>query len=361
MKLIIFAGGAGTRLWPLSRKNSPKQFGKLIGDKSTIQQTVDRLLPTFSPSDIFIATGKQYEDIVFEQLSMIPKENFIFEPAMRDVGPSLGLAAAILQKRFGDDEPVAILWSDHVVKQEALFRKILLIAGEKIKEKGADFIFIGQKPRFANQNMGWIEVGEKILDEDSIHVYEFLKLHYRPKPDDAEAYFKSKKYVWNLGYFVTSPGFLTTLFREHVHDMFEQIAVIAGAYGTNDYQEHLERIYPTLEKISFDDAVLTKLVGSNVIVFSADLGWSDVGAWESLKEALTDSEHQNVIKGDVLVEDSRDSIIFNEGKQLVVGIDLDGYVTIVTDDVILICPKNAVPKIKKVVEKLSGTQREHLT
>jgi len=145
VKLVIFAGGAGTRLWPLSRKNSPKQFGKLIGDKSIIQQTVDRLLPSFSPADIFIATGKQYKDIVFEQLSMIPKENFIFEPAMKDVGPALCLVAAVLQKRFGDDEPVAILWSDHVVKQEALFRKMLLRAGEKVREKGSDFIFIGQK------------------------------------------------------------------------------------------------------------------------------------------------------------------------------------------------------------------------
>lgn len=361
MKLIIFAGGAGTRLWPLSRKNSPKQFGKLIGESSTIQQTVNRLLPSFSPSDIFIATGSQYADIVFEQLSMIPRENFIFEPAMRDVGPALGLMAAILEKRFGGDEPVAILWSDHMVKQEALFRKILLMAGEKVREKEGEFVFITQKPRFANQNMGWIEVGEKLEDKGSIHIYEFLQLRYRPKLEEAEAFFRNKNYVWNLGYFVTSPKFLTSLFREHTHDMFEQIQIIADSFGTEDYEERLKRIYPTLEKISFDDAILTKLANNDVLVFSADLGWSDIGAWESLKEALTDSEHQNVTKGEVVLEDCRDSIIFNEGKQLIVGIDLDGYVAINTDDVILICPKNAVPKIKKVVEKLAGTNRGHLT
>jgi mannose-1-phosphate guanylyltransferase len=199
MKLIIFAGGAGTRLWPLSRKNSPKQFGKLIGDKSTIQQTIDRLLPRFAPEDIFIATGKQYKDIVYEQLSMIPKENFIFEPAMRDVGPSLGLTAAILQKQFGPDEPIAILWSDHVVKQEALFRKMLFSAGQKISSRDAEFIFIGQKPRFANQNMGWIEVGKKLEDAGSIHIFDFVKLYYRPKLQDAERFFTNKSFVWNLG------------------------------------------------------------------------------------------------------------------------------------------------------------------
>lgn len=360
MKLVIFAGGAGTRLWPLSRKNSPKQFGKLLGDTSTLQQTVSRLLPTFSPSDIYIATGKKYSDIVHEQLSMIPRENFIFEPAMRDVGPALGLVAAILEKKFGD-EPIAILWSDHMVKQEALFRKMLLFAGEKIRDKESEFIFIGQKPRFANQNMGWIEVGKKLDDQDSIHLYKFTSLRYRPKLEDAEKFYKSKNFVWNLGYFVTSPKFLTSLFREHTHDMFELIQVIADSFGTPDFSERLERIYPTLEKISFDDAVLTKIASKNILVFSADLGWSDIGAWESLKEALTDSEHQNVTRGDVMVEDCRDSIIYNEGKQLIVGIDLDGYVVINTEDVILICPKSSVPKIKKIVEKLTGSAREHLT
>src|SRR3989344_5222375 len=150
MKLVIFAGGSGTRLWPLSRKNSPKQFGKVIGDKSTLQQTVERLLPDFSPSDIYIATGKQYEAIVTEQLPFIPKENFIFEPAMRDVGPALGMVACMLQKHFAN-EPVAILWSDHLVKKEEVFRKILRLAEEKVKNHEADFVFITQKPRFANQ------------------------------------------------------------------------------------------------------------------------------------------------------------------------------------------------------------------
>ncbi|MEN9407057.1 MAG: hypothetical protein RLZZ455_273, partial [Candidatus Parcubacteria bacterium] len=192
-------------------------------------------------------------------------------------------------------------------------------------------------------------------------LYKFESLRYRPKQEEAEKFYKNKNFVWNLGYFVTSPEFLISLFREHTHDMFEDIQLIADTYGTPEFSERLERIYPTLEKISFDDAVLTKISRKNILVFSADLGWSDIGAWESLKEALTDSEHQNVIRGDVMVEDCRDSIIYNEGKQLIVGIDLDGYVAINTEDVILICPKTSVPKIKKIVEKLTGTAREHLT
>src|SRR3989344_1428562 len=115
MKVVIFAGGVGTRLWPLSRKNTPKQFGKLIGDKSTLQEAVARLQPEFNPKDIYVATGKRYQDIVTTQLPKIPRENFIFEPEMRDVGPAIGLVSFLLAQKF-PNEPFAILWSDHMVK-----------------------------------------------------------------------------------------------------------------------------------------------------------------------------------------------------------------------------------------------------
>ena len=360
MKLVIFAGGSGTRLWPLSRKNSPKQFGKVIGDKSTLQQTVERLLPDFSPSDIYIATGKQYEAIVTEQLPFIPKENFIFEPAMRDVGPALGMVACMLQKHFAN-EPVAILWSDHLVKKEEVFRKILRLAEEKVKNHEADFVFITQKPRFANQNMGWIEVGEKIEERSEGIVFAFKRLLYRPGPQQAEKFFQDEHYVWNLGYFVTTPQYLASLFQEQIPAMYEQLISIADAWGTDDFDSVAERIYPQLEKISFDDAILVKLHHARMIVITSDLEWSDIGAWESLKEALTKSKEENLTKGNVIVEDTEDSLIFNYTNQLVVGIDLQEMLVINTEDVLLVCPKNSVPKIKKLVEKLSGTVHEKLT
>ncbi len=344
----------------MSRKNSPKQFGKVIGDKSTLQQTVHRLLPEFKPSDIYIATGKQYETIVTEQLSFIPKENFIFEPAMRDVGPALGMVACILQKRF-PDEPVAILWSDHLVKKDDIFRKILRLAEEKIDTKEADFIFITQKPRFANQNMGWIELGKAIEDRPEGKLSEFKRLMYRPSLEQAEKFFQDDRFVWNLGYFVTTPKYLASLFEEYVPTMYGALHKIAAAWGTSDYEQVVGEIYPHLEKISFDDAILVKLHPVRMNVITSDLDWSDIGAWESLKEALTQSKEENLTKGTVIVEDTEDSLIFNYTDQLVVGIDLQEMLVINTEDVLLVCPKNSVPKIKKLVEKLSGTAHEKLT
>jgi len=361
MKVVVFAGGVGTRLWPLSRKNTPKQFEKIIGDKSTLQQTIDRLSSVVGTSDIYISTGKHYEETVRGQLPQIPQENFIFEPQMRDVGPAIGLAAFLLEKRY-PNEPMAILWSDHYVKNLESFKKALAMAQDIISAKRGNFVFLGQKPRFANQNIGWIELGEKIDEKEQLSLYGFRHLKYRPKPSDAVSFFQnSGTYIWNLGYFVTTPRFLVHQFGMYVPEMYASLRKIQSGWGTESFEKILGEIYPTLEKISFDDAILEKLTSEGVFVVAADLQWSDVGAWEALKEALSQTDDENVTRGKVMLEDSRDSLAFNYTNQLCVGIDLSQMLIVSTEDVILVCPKTSVPKIKKLVEKLSGTPHEHLT
>lgn len=359
MKVVIFAGGVGTRLWPLSRKNSPKQFETIVGDESTLQQSVERVLSLFSADDIYIATGKRYEKVVRSQLPKIPEDHFIFEPEMRDVGPAIGLVTTILEKRF-PDEPMAILWSDHAVKNITAFQHALVAAQHSIQAKEADFIFIAQQARFANQNMGWIEVGGEMRKEKDVSIYHFKKLFYRPKLTDANNFFSSGNFVWNLGYFVTTPRFLSSLFLQHTPTMYKQLLEIADVYKTDRFDEVMQKIYPSIEKISFDDGILVKMPAQKALVVSADLGWSDVGAWESLKEALSQTPDENVTKGNVLIEDSKDSLVFNYADSLVVGIDLDQMLVVNTGDVVLVCPKTSVPKIKKLVEGLTGTPHEHL-
>ncbi|MBI2430671.1 MAG: mannose-1-phosphate guanylyltransferase [Candidatus Levybacteria bacterium] len=362
MKIVIFAGGVGTRLWPLSRKNTPKQFEKIIDNKSTLQKTVERLLPDFKLSDIYIATGRRYEATVKEQFPNLAEENFIFEPHMRDVGPAIALVTSLLEKRF-PNEPMAILWSDHLVKNIARFKNVLHLAEAMVKKNEAKFVFIGQKPRFANQNIGWIEVLKNAYQPtagNDIYVTKFRKLVYRPSLSDAQDFLKKNNFVWNLGYFVTTPNFLSSLFSKFTPAMYKKLTPIAALWGTNKFEDALEKTYSTIEKISFDDAVLVKLQEKGIFVVSSDLGWSDVGAWESLKEALVERANENVVKGKVLLEDSKDSLVFNDTNQLVVGIDLDEMLVINTSDVILVCPKTSVPKIKKLVESLSGTPHEHL-
>lgn len=359
MRIVVFAGGVGSRLWPLSRKNQPKQFGKIIGDESTLQQTISRLIPSFTYSKIYIATGRRYKDVILEQIPHIPEENFIFEPEMRDVGPAIGLATFVLGAK-DLDEPMGIVWSDHMLKNADSFRNALLSAEDEVKNGHAKFVFIAQKPRFASQNMGWIECGKELPAKNGLRMQEFKRLKYRPKLSQAEDFFESKHYVWNLGYFVTTPRFLMNLFYTYTPEMASQLQRISQTWGTKAYDMTLNTIYPSLEKISFDDAILERMPSDNVQVISEDLGWSDIGAWESLKEALAKTEDENVTKGNVLIKDSQDSLFFNYTKQLIVGIDLNEMIIVNTEDVIMICPKTSVPKIKKIVENLDGTSHEHL-
>ena len=360
MKIVIFAGGVGTRLWPLSRKSTPKQFEKIVGDKSTLQLAVDRLKPSIKPRDIYIATGKKYEKIVRAHLPQIPAKNFIFEPEMRDVGPAVGVAMGIVGKD-NPNSPVAIIWSDHFVKKERRFREVLSFAEELVIKDKNSLVFMGQRARFANQNLGWIEFAEEIDDIHGTKVFRFKKLIYRPSLEDAERFLESQTYAWNPGYFVTTPQFLLSQYEKFTPVLWKGIMQIQEAVGQGNYEKVLNEVYPKFEKISFDNAILEKMDPSQVSVIAADLGWSDVGAWEALKEALQVSEKENVTRGKVLLEDSSDNLVFNYTDQLVVGLDLEETIVINTDDVILVCPKKSVPKIKKLVESLTGTPLEHLT
>lgn len=359
MKIVIFAGGVGTRLWPLSRKNTPKQFEKIVNDQSMLQVSVEKLFPDFEWKDIYISTNKQYADILKKQFPNIPEENLIFEPAMRDVGPAVGLMVANFVKEF-PNEQIAILWGDHLIKKDGEFRKALKIAEKLIEENGERIVFVGQKPRFASVNLGYIEFGGEVKKIDGTPVFEFKDFKYKPEEEMAKNFLKDGKHAWNLGYFVTTPKFLWSQFEKTAPDLFEKLNQIAESVGTQNYEKVLEEIYPTLEKISFDNAVLEKLDHKDGLVLSVDIGWSDIGAWEALKEALASSEDENVTKGNVELVDSKDNLAFNYNGQLLVGIDLQGMLVINTGDVLLVCPKNSVPKIKKFVESLKDTSNEYL-
>lgn len=359
MKAIIFAGGVGTRLWPLSRKNSPKQFEKVIGDKSTLQLAVERLLPDFSLNDIYVSTSEKYTSIVKAQLPQIDVSHIIDEPEGRDVGPAVGLAIANLVKRF-PNTPVVILWSDHIVRNGAFFRKILQECGKIITRDKNKLIFISQKPRFASQNLGWIEYSEEKLHLGNLKFYGFNGFYYRPDLETASRFLKSGQYAWNIGYFVSTPSFLWKLFKVYQPQMHKVLSKIYHAIGTGKYKNTLRKLYKRLPKISFDNAILEKIKKEEAYVISENLGWSDVGAWEALKEALQSSPEQNVTSGKVLVTDCRDTLVYNYANQLVVTIDLDGFLVVNTHDVVLVCHKNSVPKIKKLVEKLANSENEHL-
>ena len=362
MKAVIFAGGVGTRLWPLSRKKSPKQFEKIVDGKSTLQLAVERLIPKLKPEDIFISTGKEYVKSVSDQLKQLPKTNIIGEPVRKDVGPAVAFVMGYLGKKYGENEPVFISWSDHLVKHVKKFQKILNVAEEIIKTEENKIVFVGQKPRFASVNLGYIKFGKSIKTIGETGLHEFMGFRYKPSKEVAEKYFKDNQHCWNLGYFISTPKFILKAFEKFIPPIYKLNQKIIASIDKTDFKNTFEKYYKKMPLINFDNAVLEQLDKNNAYVIVEDIGWSDVGAWEALKEALEKEKSDNITSGRVLLENSHDNLIYNyKEKQLIVGIDLDDMLIVNANDVLLVSKKSSVSKIKTIVEGFQGTEHEKLT
>lgn len=346
MKILIFAGGHGTRLWPLSRKNSPKQFEKMFDGKSTLQLLVDRVKDDFGAENIFISTGEVFKDIILDQLPDIPEENIISEPAKRDLAAAVGLSFATLKQR-GVTGAVSILWSDSLVENVSEFQNALRTGEELINSNPNRFTFIGEIPRFANNNLGWITIGETLETRNGIDVHSFEGWVYRPETKECNRLFNSKKAVWNTGYFTTSVDFVVNLYKKHMPDMYTALEKMAGD------KDHLESHYAELEAISFDEAIVEKAKPEEAVVLTFDIGWSDPGTLYALKEALAESPESNHVVGKVVEMETKDSLIYNQDPdKLVTAIGLDGFVVVNTKDALIVCPKDKVREITKLLKKV---------
>ncbi|MFW6143611.1 MAG: mannose-1-phosphate guanylyltransferase [Patescibacteria group bacterium] len=358
MKVSIFCGGSGKRFWPLSRKNKPKQLLPLFDGKSTLQLTYERISPLLSPEDIFISTSKDYFAVIKKQLPELCAENLIGEPALRDLGPAVCLNTAILSRAGDKEEPFAILWSDHVLEEEQIFRDMVSKAEELVESGEAEIVFFGCSPRYANENLGWIGFREPLSVNKPISIHDLASFQYRPDKETAENYFESGKYAWNLGYFVSTPRFILDAFKKHCPGIYKGVKKIAGTWGEESFGQILGEVYPSLQKISFDDAVLEKLDYDKAKVLVADLGWADVGNPYAYKETLVGKE--NLFVGDTVDIDSSDTVVYNDTDKLVATAGLEGLVVIVTEDAILVCGKDDAKKVKKLVQRLEDEGRTSL-
>lgn len=341
MTIIIFAGGAGTRLWPISRKNSPKQFGVLVGDKSTLQMTVDRVRG-FGLKNIFISTNEIYADLIKKQVPDLPEKNILIEPIKRDLAAAVGLALLCLKDR-GIVGTTAILWADHLMKSESEFVNALKKGKELIESNADRFVFLGEKPRFANHNLGWINFGKHISGD----LYQFKRWSYRPELKKCQKMFASGKWYWNPGYFIFNINFVLDLYKKFMPEMYEDLADMAG-----DYKKIKEK-YHTLEAVSFDDAIVSKVGAKQAVVLKVDLGWSDPGTLYALKEALEPHMEKNHEQGLTVAYETKDSLICNEDRdKLVAVVGLTGMMVVNTKEAILVCHKNDVPKVKELLKKI---------
>lgn len=362
MKVVIFAGGSGRRLWPISRKRTPKQFEPIVGERSTIELAVERVGALCPPTDIFVSTNESYLDIVTRQLPELPAQNIIGEPTRRDLAAAVGLATVHLAHHFDPQEVITILWGDNLMSDVPAFQQLLRAAESLITQQQADILFIGETPRFPNQNLGWIGLGPEKGKANGLPYYQFQSLTYRPDLELCRQFFANGHHVWNTGYFVTTLAFVLQAYQTHQPQMWEQLQEIAHTIATPNYQPTLRRVYPTLPEMSFDDAILTHLASEQALVLHCEMGWSDPGTLYALKEALQTDLSANVTKGSVQAPQTVDSLLYNyESHKLLVAIGLEGMIVINTPDAILVVHKDHIPDVKKVVDGLEGTEWERFS
>lgn len=366
MKIVIFAGGAGRRLWPISRQKSPKQFEPIIGSRSTLQLAVDRVLSTYGAENIFISTNEEYAHLVKQQLVELPEANIIGEPARRDLAAAVGLSLIHLANQAdpdaGDEEVLAILWGDNYMDQVPNFLNLLAIASELLLQKKAEILFIGETPRFPNENLGWLGLGEQLGTLDGQPYFRFDSLIYRPSLADCKRMFAEKSHVWNTGYFVTTIGFVQTLYRQHQPHMAAQLSEIERSIGRQDYRDTLHSVYPQMEAISFDDAILSYVAPEQALVLHSRMGWSDPGTLYALKEAINPDPAANVTSGLVIDERSRDCLLYNyDENKLLVAAGLEGFIVVNMEDALLVVHKDQIPLVKQIISGLEGTELEHFS
>lgn len=344
MKIVILAGGAGTRLWPMSAGARPKQFQTLVSDRSMLQETYDRF-DFANPEDIYIATNAQYVELVQKQLPDVPAENIIAEPSMQDTGPCIGLAAALIAKK--DPEAVmAVVYADHLVQDKEEFVHKLKVSADIAQEQNTLNI-IEVKAKYPNVHLGYVRIGRMLEERDDVEVYAFEEFKEKPDLETAKKFVASYSYLWNTGFYVWRVDRILGEFQKHLPKTYDQLIEIQQGADIRDH-------YPKCDKISIDYGIMEKVDPADVRIIPADLGWSDIGTWTSLHDELARYPEDNVIKGKVVTLDCEGSLIYNTGGPTVVAaLGLKDMIVVQGDGFLLVTSKKESPKLKELLKKVA--------
>lgn len=355
MKAVILAGGTGTRLWPLSRTSKPKQFQKLVGNRTMLQETIERL-SFLKASDIYISTNDTYEKIVREQSKgLIHSKNIIIEPDLKDTAPCIGLAAVTLAKKY-PNEVMAIIYADHLIQNKKEFIQKLKIA-EKLARSENTLNIIEVKAKFPNVHLGYVKIGKMLKEIDGNEIFSFEKFTEKPDLELAKKFLQSYKYLWNTGLYVWKVSTILKYFKKYLPKTYKNLMSIQKYLDTPDEQKALQKYYPECDKISIDYGIMEKVNPKEVRIIPAELGWSDVGTWESLFQELAKNENMNIIKGQHMAIDTHGSLIYPYNHKLIATIGLKDIVIIDTEDALLVCKKNQSQAVKNLVEKLKKRKK----
>jgi mannose-1-phosphate guanylyltransferase len=349
---LILSGGAGTRLWPLSRRDKPKQFLPLTGERTLLQDTVDRVVEFIPLERIFAVAPPEHRLLIHEQLPELRTDHVVIEPYPRGNAAAIGLAMAALHA-FDPEAVVAILPSDHVIERRGKFREVL-VAATAAAEAG-NLVTLGIEPESPDTGFGYIEAGDRLDLRAPLPVHAVKRFIEKPKRDTAEKMIAAGGHYWNAGMFVWRVSEILRAFDEHLTGTAKAIHSLTNAVGTPRYEGVLAEVWEETDKTTIDYGILEK--ARNVAVVPADIGWHDVGSWGRLAAIVQRSDNWSS-DGHVAIA-SGDNYAWAPGK-VVALVGVEGLIVVDTPDALLVATKEHAEEVKEVVDRLRREEREEL-
>ncbi|OGM73777.1 hypothetical protein A3H19_02585 [Candidatus Woesebacteria bacterium RIFCSPLOWO2_12_FULL_39_9] len=360
MKIVIFVGGHGTRLWPISRKSFPKPFVPLVKGKSFFQMTYARYSKEYSPEDIFISTEDIYVHYVRRQVPEVPRNNIIAEPERKDILAACGLATAIVNKYY-PGETVLISWAKHLIARESVFLNAVIAAGE-FAEKSGLIVSVDSKPEFPSVHNGWVKLGKTLDEINGFKIVEIEKHIEKPKLPLAQKLFKEGGYLINTGYRVWKTDLMLGYYKQFQPAMYEGLMKIVDSWGTSKQESVLIKEYHNFKKDSIEYGIFEKLPSKVRATIAADMGWEDIGiSWETFYRSLITPKQKTIIEGGVDTQfiDSENNLIIGPKGKMVGVIGLSNIAVVDTTDGLLVCRLDQTQQVKDLYEKLEHYFKEY--
>ncbi len=354
MKFVIRAGGIGTRLWPYSRVRKPKQFHCLVGEQTMLQAAVARISAIAAPTDMYISTGRPLQALVREQVPVLPPEQLIVEPALRNTGPAIGLECALLEARHPGCT-VASLGSDHYIGRPEEFCRLLQVADQALTDRPDCLFTLGVEPTRPETGYGYIRRGPVLAEVHGTPVYAVAEFTEKPAAQQAAEYAASGHYLWNSNTFVWKAATVLELFARFEPAMHAGLQRIQAAVGTPQEEAVIAREYPQLKPISIDHALVE--CAPQVATLAANIDWGDIGSWAALTDVLPTDAAGNLLADEVLALDAAGSTVYGQSDKIVLLLGVEDLVVVDTEDALLVCAKGAAQQVKDAVEQLKEKYR----
>jgi mannose-1-phosphate guanylyltransferase len=346
------AGGRGTRFWPRSRKRNAKQVLRFFGERSLIQQTVDRISAIIPPENIWVITNDFLQQEIRKQLPEVPKRQIVAEPAQRNTAPCIGLAAHILAG-LDPSALMGVFPADHLILKETRFRNFVRAAFRAAETQ--DVVVLGIQPRWAETGYGYIEFPKNVLPGANLPM-AVASFREKPDPRTAKQFVERGHFFWNAGMFFWKASTVLDLLRQHQPKTATLLAGLPAADAKN-FNKKLAETYPLCENISVDYAIIEK--AKNVYGLALDdIGWNDVGSWEAVYDLAQKDANGNASRGEVIAESSHGNYVDAQKPVALVGVE--NLIVVDTPDALLVASRNNAQDVSKIVKRLDADQREEL-